>query len=267
MAARSAGAGFALVAAALLGFGPAPASADPGRAEVRPVTAAELADAVAAAHTPAAERIAVANLRRGGPPASEHLDVAASGVPAYTLDPGFVRGDPGAPPGLLAYVAVVATAPGGERTTMEVEPGPTGWTVGAALSGDDEQRLAHTLPPDAVLLREPQINGWYALTGSGVRLLQASLPQNPVGAEIPLALYQQQVHERYADKMPGSTYQRNGGIGFRQQPTSPPAPARPPLWLLPIGAAVLLLAGAVLWWRRRSREPAPARENSLVRKG
>jgi hypothetical protein len=251
----------ALATAALAAFFPSPASAADGHPGAVAVGPAELSSAVAAARTPQAVSIARTNLGQRGFPEPATVAVAGSGIPAYTLDPGFVRGDPGAPAGRLAYVAVVATAPDGRRATIQATPDPVaGWAVGGVLSGDDENRLGKELPPGGVLLNEPQINGWYALTADGVRLLQASLPQNPAGQLIPLADYQRQVHARYADKFAGSDYQREGKIGF-VQPTPAPPHANPAgrstgdLAWWGAGAVGVLLAAAVAALRRHRRSP------------
>jgi hypothetical protein len=172
--------------------------------------------------------------------------VADTGVPAYTLDPAFVRGHGGGRVAVLEYVAVVARAQDGRTATIQAAPdAQAGWRVGSVLSGDDETRLATGLRPGAVLLDEPQINGWYELSAAGVRLLRASLPQTPVGEFVPLASYQRQVHDRYADKQPGSQYQRDGGLGFAQHP-EPAAPGTPGWWWLATAAAVVLLVAAVV---------------------
>ncbi|MGW4527321.1 hypothetical protein [Amycolatopsis sp. NPDC004378] len=206
-----------------------------------PPTASQLSAAVAAAHTPEAVGYARTNLRRPGQPEPAGISVADTGIPAYTLDPAFVRGETPAPAAVLAYVAVVTRTADGRTTTLQATPAvpghpESGWHVGSALSGDDEARLAAGLHPGTVLLNEPQINGWYELGPDGVRLLRASLPQNPVGALVPLGEYQRQVHDRYADKQP-------------QLAGPPPAPSAPrPWWLLGV---VPVLAGVVVFVRRR----------------
>lgn len=211
-----------------------------------PPTPAQLSAAVAAAHAPEAVSYARTNLRRPGRPEPAGITVEDKGTPAYTLDPAFVRGDAPGPAAVLAYVAVVARTGDGRVTTIQATPAvaghpESGWHAGSALSGDDEVRLAAELHPGTVLLSEPQINGWYELGDGGVRLLRASLPQNPVGALVPLGEYQRQVHDRYADKQPGAA--RLAG--------PPPTPSRP-WWLLGVGGAILV-AGAAVWARRRQR--------------
>ncbi|WP_143168546.1 hypothetical protein [Amycolatopsis australiensis] len=218
-----------VLAAALLGLG-SPGAATAVAPVWVPLTADRLAAAVAAAHTPEAIGYARTNLRRPGRPEPAGITVAATGIPAYTLDPAFVRGDGTGPAAVLAYVAVVARAADGRTTTIEATPAAAGWRVTTALSGDDETRLARELRPGTVLLSEPQINGWYELGPGGVRLLRASLPQNPVGALVPLTEYQHQVHDRYADKQPGA--------------------ARSPAWPWWSAAGAAVAAAAVFGLRR-----------------
>ncbi|MYW95455.1 hypothetical protein G3I59_33890, partial [Amycolatopsis rubida] len=211
--------------------------ARPARAEswagVRPVSPEQVAAAVEAAHSARALALVRSNLRKPGRPEPGPVAVAGQGVPAYVLSKDFVLGKAGAAAGGLGYVAVVATTSDGSPTTVKVVPDGPGWRAMGALSGDDERRLSAGLGAGEVLLYEPQINGWYALSDGGVRLLQSSLPQNPVGRFVPLDRYQQQVHGRYADKLPGSDYQRRGGIGFAGDGPRAQAPDE---------------TGSVLWW-------------------
>ncbi|MEC3980109.1 hypothetical protein [Amycolatopsis sp. H20-H5] len=241
---------------------PAMATADTP-AQVQPLPPAELTKAVAAAHAPGALSYAKTNFRQNGQPDPATLAVAGSGVVAYVLNPDFVRGVPGVPAGIVDYVAVPVTAPDGRVATMQATLDPADptrtWTVSSVLSDNYEQTLAGKLSPGAVLLGEPQINGWYELTGQGVRLLQASLPQTPVGQFLPLADYQREVHDRYADKLPGSAYQKNGSLGFAQKPPPVAAAADHTGAYLGIGAATLaVLAGIVILVARNRRRLRPA---------
>ncbi|GLZ41587.1 hypothetical protein Acsp05_52110 [Actinokineospora sp. NBRC 105648] len=251
----------------------ATAAAVADRTDVTPPTPAESVRAVAAANTPQAISFATTNLKQGGQPEPAAVTVAGSGIPVYTLNPDFVRGDPVAAAGRFAYVAVLATADDGRKATLMATQDPrAGWAVTSVLSGDDEHRLLARVPPGGVLLNEPQINGWYALTHTEVTLLQASLPQTPVGQPIPLDDYQRQVSSRYGDKLPGSTYQNNGGIGFpldqapsSAQPSAQPSgrPTAKPAdtstapshawWYLGGAALVLAAAGFVAVWRTPGR--------------
>ncbi|WP_352231542.1 hypothetical protein [Actinokineospora sp. NBRC 105648] len=249
----------ALTAVALSFTTPASASA-----ALPPPSPADFAAAVEAARTPAAIGVARTNFRQVHGVEPKTVAVADHGVAAYVLNPDFVRGVPGAPAGVLQYIAVTATADTGVRATLRANPEGAGhWTVGSVFSGDDEEALSARLGKDSVLLNEPQINGWYELTPSGVVLLQASLPQSPVGTPLPLAEYQRQVQSRYGDKLPGSTYEKEHKIGFTQAEVAPPADRSTAVWWLSAGGLAVLVLAAVLLRRRYSqRKSTPASEGS-----
>ncbi|MBW4720478.1 hypothetical protein [Saccharothrix obliqua] len=218
---------------------------------------ADVAAALHAARAPAAISFVKTNFRQVHGVEPKAVTVADHGVPAYVLNPDFVRGRTDAPAGVLQYIAVTATADTGVRATVRADPAGDGrWAVGSVFSGDDEEALSKRIAPGSVLLNEPQINGWYELTPAGVVLLRASLPQTPVGEFVPLAEYQEQVHARYADKLPGSDYQEDRGIGFTQPDATraepEPTPAVP-AWSLGASAVLLLVVG-LLWWQRSRRK-------------
>jgi len=254
--------GAAIAAVALLSAGSAEAA---GASWVATPSPQDVAAAVHAAGTDRALSFATSNFRQVDHADPGRITVASKGIPVYTLDVGFVTGTPGAPAGVLRSIAVTATAANGAKATLRAAPdqaAPGGWTVGNVLSGNDEETLSARLRPGSVLLNEPQINGWYDLSPDGVVLLQASLPQTPVGQFVPLADYQRQVHDRYADKLPGSKYQKGGGVGFQQNipRTVPQADAGPggpvTIGLTVLGGAVLLGAGFVVWRRAKGRVDA-----------
>ncbi|MCP2271540.1 hypothetical protein [Actinokineospora diospyrosa] len=196
----------------------------------------DLTAALDAARTPAAISMARTNLRQVHGTEPTTISIADRGIPAYVLNPDFVRGVPGAPAGVLQYIAVTATAGSGDRVTLRASQDPTGaWGVDSAFSGNDEEVLSARLAPGSVLLNEPQINGWYELKPAGVVLLQASLPQSPVGTLIPLADYQTQVGTRYGETL---------------SPKPPPAESS---WTAPVVVtAAALLVAFVLFRRLRS---------------
>ncbi|WP_410659292.1 hypothetical protein [Amycolatopsis sp. lyj-112] len=248
-----------VVALATLTMGAPPSVANEGVANegVTPPSAGDLAAAVRTAGTPGAIAFARSNFRQVHHIEPRRIIVGERGVPVYTLNPDFVGGAAGAPAGVLRSIAVTATADSGQKTTLRVTQDgekPAEWMVATALSGNDEETLSARLQPGTVLLNEPQINGWYALSPAGVVLLQASLPQSPVGQLIPLSEYQRNVHDRYADKMAGSEYQRKRGIGFAQA-EKPPADGLPTpavTGLIAGGAALLVAALFVLRRKRRA---------------
>ncbi|WP_026425616.1 hypothetical protein [Actinokineospora inagensis] len=228
---------------------------------VPPPTPADFAAAMTAAKSDSALSYAKTNFRQahGTDPAT--VTVADRGVPVYVLNPAFVAGTQGAPAGVLQYIAVTATANTGETATLRAAPeSPGTWAVGSVFSGNDEETLSARLRPDAVLLSEPQINGWYELSSTGVTLLQASLPQSPVNQFLSLAEYQKQVKSRYGDKMPGSTYEKEHGIGFARGDAPPPAApglSTVAIVFIVIGGVVVLAVAGVLVLRRRRRPETP----------
>ncbi|MFD2470878.1 hypothetical protein [Amycolatopsis silviterrae] len=255
---RKFAAGAAIAVAALLSAGPAEAA---GASWVAPPSEQDVAAAVNAAATARAISFAKSNFRQVGHGDPGRITLEHKGIPVYTLNPDFVAAKPGAPAGVLRAIAVTATSATGAKATLRSAPdqaAPSGWSVGNVLSGNDEEKLSARLRPGSVLLNEPQINGWYDLGRDGVVLLQASLPQSPVGEFTPLDSYQQQVHERYADKLPGSEYQRGGGIGFKQavqQRDTGPAGSLT-VGLIVFGSAVVLGGGFLAWrWTRRRINP------------
>ncbi|GAA1349891.1 hypothetical protein [Saccharothrix algeriensis] len=231
-----------------------PCSPASAREAVPPPSPADFAAALDAARAPAAISFAKTNFRQVHGIEPSAVAVADRGVAAYVLNPDFVRGVAGAPAGVLQYIAVTATADSGARATLRADrQGAGGWQVGSVFSGDDEETLSKRLRPDSVLLNEPQINGWYELTATGVVLLRASLPQTPVGEFVPLARYQEQVRSRYGDRLPGSSPDRDRGIGFTGPDAAAQADGGPSAAVVgwSAGGAVLVLALAVALLRRR----------------
>lgn len=131
--------------------------------------------------------------------------IAPDAYPVYELSPDFVAGKPGAAPGDFAYFAVPAQASDGRTATLWSVRGADGaWQVGNIASGDVEGEYARKLPAGAQLLHEPQIDAWYAVRDGRV----TSLADGKAVAD-----YQRTVEARYADKLPGSAYARDGEAG------------------------------------------------------
>lgn len=127
--------------------------------------------------------------------------------PVYELSPDFVVGKPGAAPGDFAYFAVPARASDGRTATLWSVRGDDGaWQIGNIASGDVETAFAHSLPAGAQLLHEPQIDAWYAVRDGRLTSLTERTTVN-------VADYQHTVAARYADKLPGSVYAREGEAG------------------------------------------------------
>ncbi|WP_410587713.1 hypothetical protein [Amycolatopsis sp. lyj-23] len=135
------------------------------------------------------------------------VQVAPDAYPVYELSPDFVAGKPGAAPGDFAYFAVPARASDGRTATLWSVRGADGaWQVGNIASGDVEGQYARQLPAGAQLLHEPQVDAWYAVRDGRVTPLSE-------GNALTVAGYQRTVEARYADKLPGSAYARNGEAG------------------------------------------------------
>jgi hypothetical protein len=167
------------------------------------------ADAVAA-HAAAADlQDTLVRFFAQAPDAKEPVTVriAPDAYPVYELSPDFVVGKPGAAPGDFAYFAVLAQASDGRTATLWSVRGADGaWQVGNIASGDVETAFARTLPAGAQLLHEPQVDAWYAVRDGRL----TSLPERTT---VNVADYQRTVAARYADKLPGSVYAREGEAG------------------------------------------------------
>lgn len=136
------------------------------------------------------------------------VQIAPDAYPVYELSPDFVVGKPGAAPGDFAYFAVPAQASDGRTATLWSVRGDDGaWQIGNIASGDVEAALARTLPAGAQLLHEPQVDAWYAVRDGRVT------PLSENKAAVTVADYQRTVSARYADKLPGSAYAREGEAG------------------------------------------------------
>ncbi|MGV9366000.1 hypothetical protein [Amycolatopsis sp. NPDC003731] len=133
------------------------------------------------------------------------VQIAPDAYPVYELSPDFVAGKPGAAPGDFAYFAIPARASDGRTATLWSVRGADGaWQIGNIASGDVEGEYARKLPAGAQLLHEPQVDAWYGVRDGRV----TSLADGNV-----VAGYQRIVEARYADKLPGSAYARDGEAG------------------------------------------------------
>ena len=237
---------------------PAP---DAGAAQSAGISSADAASATAVATAPELQAVlarffaAAPGAPKGVAPVS--VQVGDSAVAVYDLSPAFVAGTKGAAVGDFAYFAVSARASDGRTATVWSVRGESGWTVGNIASGDDEAVLAKSLPAGAQLLREPQLDAWYAVHDGLVTRLGTQPAQT-----VTLAAYQQAVAGRYADKLPGSAYAENGEAGgfgnsgqVMPRGDGGPAPESHDTGWLPllILAGILLLSGAgyVLHLRRQ----------------
>ncbi|MFE3200569.1 hypothetical protein [Embleya sp. NPDC059237] len=156
--------------------------------------------------------------------AAQAPQLVGAAVPVYSLNADFVRGgNSSAPVANFAYLATEArSAAGVEATVWTVRDRASGaWRVTNVLSGADEVGYARQAGGDTVFT-EPQIAAWYRVHEGRVLPLNPAAQQSvgPNGAI--LADYRRVVHDRYADKLPGSTYQRDGKLGgFAATPSTP----------------------------------------------
>jgi hypothetical protein len=134
--------------------------------------------------------------------------IASDAYPVYELSPDFVVGKPGVAPGDFAYFAIPVRASDGRTATLwSVRDGGGAWQIGNIASGDVESAYAEKLPAGAQLLHEPQVDAWYAVRDGRVT------PLSETKAAVTVADYQRTVSQRYADKLPGSAYAREGEAG------------------------------------------------------
>jgi hypothetical protein len=147
--------------------------------------------------------------------AAPKLDSAT--VPVYYLDRAFVTGPTSnTPVASLVFMATDAVSTSGAHASVWTAKTPTGWQVVNIATGSDETAFsaqAAKTGPGATAFEEPQIGAWYALRGGRVLPLNPTA-QTSVGAGgMTVAQYQALVRTRYADKLPGSAYDRNGMAG------------------------------------------------------
>ncbi|GAA1219678.1 hypothetical protein GCM10009665_07190 [Kitasatospora nipponensis] len=233
----------------------------------------DLAAAQAAVRTPAVlDQLGHFFARKGVPPnqsiqlgAAAEAQAAAQAaprisgatVPVYTLDAGFVTGTRGAPVARVDFTATKVVSADGQAASVWAVRQNGGWQVVNIASGSDENDYAAqgTASGGGTVFREPQVNAWYVLRGGRVLPLDAEARSSVGAGGVSLAAYQQLVHQRYGDKLPGSAYDKAGmGGGFSAQ-AAPAATAATGLPVAALTAAAALgvtaLTGAGLAARRR----------------
>lgn len=214
--------------------------------------------AVAEAHAVSRQRSTIHSLTRffatepgRHPAAAGAPTVADTTVPVYELRPGFVRDGTG-PVARRTVLATAARASDGRTASVWAAPdGHGGWRVVNIASGTDETRYAAKAGA-GVAFHEPQTDAWYALRGDTVRPLNAAARREVGTGGTSLSGYQRAVHHRYADRMPGSRYAREGLAGGAA-PTADPGTGTPMPAVAGGLAGILAFAGAGLLIRRRLR--------------
>ncbi|MEU9046915.1 MULTISPECIES: hypothetical protein [unclassified Kitasatospora] len=232
---RRAAVGALLTAGLALALAPAAHAAAPGSAAPAPapVPAAELDQARSAVLDPAVlDKVGHFFARKGVPPtqqltlgAAEEARVASASaprlagdtVPVYVLDAGFAAGTPGAPVAKAEFTASKVVAADGQTASVwTVRQGEAWRVVNIASGGDESDYAAKAASGGGTAFREPQVNAWYVLRDGRVLPLDDEARRS-VGADgVTLAAYQQLVHQRYGDKLPGSAYDRAGKGGGYQ---------------------------------------------------
>ncbi|MEU5429197.1 hypothetical protein AB0H73_26895 [Streptomyces olivoreticuli] len=206
----------------------------------------------------------------GAPPSPAQAPAAAPGfdlkkpVPFYELSPEFVAGKAEATAGAalrLSYLASRVSAANGRQAAVLLAPeqGGRAWQLAGIRDGDADISAAERGTDQAQTFMEPQIHGWYRLTGSGSveplnKEARTALQGKP---RVPLAAYQQLVAKRYGDKLPGSAYDRKGLAGGYALAEEQAASAPSRSWLpAASGAAALAVSGAAVLHLRRRRRSA-----------
>ncbi|WP_067466513.1 hypothetical protein [Actinomadura macra] len=170
----------------------------------------------------------------------------------YSLNPEFVKGTPNAPAARFAYMAVGAKSATGQHATMWLTGSGASWSVMNVISGSDEA-VYPAKADGGMVFTEPQIHAWYRLKDGRVTALNDTA-KTSVAKGVTVGSYQKLVHGRYADKLPGSAYQRSGKLGGYSPTTGVsdrtsdrgPAPM-----LLALGAGAMVTAAGVVMARRR----------------
>src|SRR5262249_11269815 len=100
--------------------------------------------------------------------------------------------------------------------------------------------------------REPQLDAWYVQRVGRVLPLNDAARRSVGPDGVSLAAYRALVHQRYADKLPGSAYDRAGeGGGYGSAASAGPS-VLAAAWTAGAAVGVSALAGAVLGARRRA---------------
>ncbi|MGE9782097.1 hypothetical protein [Janibacter sp. G368] len=178
--------------------------------------------------------------------------VAGTTTEVHVLARDFVAEGTG-PVGDLGYVATTARVDEQLVSVWTTRTKGGAWRAVNAATGDVEASMARRAG-SAALLSEPQVGAWYAVTNDRVRPLNGEA-RKVVGGGMSLEDYQQVVHERYADKLPGSDYDESGAAGGFESASAPvttPGDDAPPRSgvLAGIGGIGLLAAGLLV---RRQR--------------
>jgi hypothetical protein len=158
-------------------------------------------------------------------------------IALYELAPAFVTGKTKPTAGnvtRLSYLASRANDASGHKATVLLSSTAKsagdggGWHLMGVRDGDSDLTYGKQTTDHSKVFTEPQIHAWYRLKNDIVEPLNQEATSGLGGKRtVTLAAYQRLVHSRYADKMPGSAYDRKGlagGFGPASPPSSPSTP-------------------------------------------
>jgi hypothetical protein len=136
-------------------------------------------------------------------------------VPVYSLNPEFVTAASAGrtPVATMEFAASKAVDADGETASVWTARVSGEWQVVNIATGSDETDYAARADAGSVVFREPQLNAWYRVTDGRVVPLNEEARASVGAGGTGLAHYQRLVHQRYADKLPGSRYDERGYAG------------------------------------------------------
>lgn len=194
--------------------------------------------------------------------AADAAHVAGPTVEVDLLNPAFVAGQASAPVATPAFWATKAVAADGRTASVWTVRSGSAWKVVNIAAGADESDYAAKAAAGGggTVFREPQINAWYVLRGGRVLPLDAEAVASVGKHGTSLAAYRRLVHGRYADKLPGSSYDKRGeGGGYQPSATASHGSDRTTVAAAGASALGLALAaaGALAVRRRRTAAVRP----------
>ncbi|MEV6525341.1 hypothetical protein AB0M43_25640 [Longispora sp. NPDC051575] len=221
-----------------------PASAAPGvaapsaadLAAARQATSANLSEVgrFFAANGKSPQGVAPADLAARATAAAPR--VVGDAVAIYSLNPAFVKSGSAAV-AVTDMIATKAVASDGRSASVWTAKQSGAWTVVNIAEGSEEVDYA-LAGAGGTVFKEPQINAWYVLRGDRVTPLNADA-RTSVGEGVSLAAYQKLVNSRYADKLPGSAYDKAGKAGGYGESAGDGSPTWP--WLVALAALGLVV--------------------------
>ncbi|MER0483758.1 hypothetical protein ABR737_36415 [Streptomyces sp. Edi2] len=192
-------------------------------------------------------------------------------VAMYEISPEFVAGKAKpAPAGAvrLSYMASEVNGANGHRATVLLTdrmPPSAGsrtsssagkkWHLAGIQDGNADIGHAKQATSGSTVFSEPQIHAWYRLTNGTVKPLNQEAVSSFGGQRtMSLTAYQKLVHRRYADKLPGSAYDRKGlAGGYKLAAPTHNAPSSSPILIGGSGALAVALAGVAIGFRVRRK--------------